>query len=316
MLHIRSLLSIIYFVWTTVDANKSRFTNVVAFGDDNTDTGNVFTLTNHQWPLVPPCNQGRFTDGRLWIENLGIANIQNYAYIGATTDSDNLVKGFTPPNETLVPGVRQQILNYLKQTDIGAVDLSRTLYVIWAGTNDYLNNASVTADLVVNSLVNAVYDLLVVGVMHLVLINQPPLYDYPDFAYTHPDLNLTLKSRIVTHNQLLQTNLSILDLLNNQASIRVFDVYSLIENILVGNATSKLNVVDPCWTIRGDVLLSNCSNPKQYVFIDELHLTSTIHQMIANEFLQFLCSSSADSHSGSILSMYMVLGLFLLTWHL
>lgn len=314
MLHIRSLLSIIYFVWPTVDAHKLRFTSVVAFGDDNTDTGNVFALTDHQWPPVPPYNQGRFTDGRLWIENLGIANIQNYAYIGATTDNDNLVTGFTPPNQTSVPDVRQQIRNYLTQTDIGMVDLSRTLYVIWAGTNDYLGNASVTADLVVSSLVNAVYDLLVVGVTHLVLVNQPPLYAYPGFAYAHPDLNLTLKSQILTQNQLLQTNLSILDLLNNRASIRVFDVYSLIDNILVGNATSKLNAVDPCWIIGGDILLSNCSNPKQYVFIDELHLTSTIHQMIANGFRQFLCSSSVDSHPWSILCMG--LGLFLLKWHL
>jgi phospholipase/lecithinase/hemolysin len=312
MISIRTLLSIIYFVGTAVEANKASFTNVVAFGDDNTDTGNVFTLTNRQWPLVPPYDQGRFTDGRLWIENLGISSIQNYAHIGATTDNDNLVKGFIPPDRTPVPGVRQQIRSYLKDIDIGAVDLSRTLYVIWTGANDYLNNASLTADLVVNSLVDVVYDLLVVGVTHLVLFNQPPLYAYPGFSYFHPNSNLTLKSKIVTHNQLLQSNLSIMDLLDNRASIRVFDVYSVIDEILLGNATPTLNVVDPCWTMRDGLLLSNCSNPKQYVFIDELHLTSIVHQMVADRFLQFLSSSSMDSHTWSILTMCIALGLFLI----
>ena len=303
------LLSIICLVCTPVDANNSFFTNVVAFGDDNTDTGNVFRLTNRQWPLFPPYNHGRFTDGRVWLENLGVLNVQNYAYIGATTDNDNLVRGYIPLNDMTVPGVRQQILNYLKSTDIGAVDLTQTLYVIWAGANDYLDNANITTDSVVNSLINAVYDLLVVGVTNLVLINQPPLYAYPGFSSVHP--NLTLKSRICTHNQILQTNLSIMDLLNNQASIRVFDLYSLINDILIGNTSSTLNIVDQCWRMRDGVLLANCSNPEHYMFIDELHLTSTIHQMIATRFLQFLSSPSIGCRSFPSVFVYIGLSLFL-----
>jgi outer membrane lipase/esterase len=274
------------------------FDTIVSFGDDNTDTGNAYSLTNHQWPLVPPYYQGRFTNGPVWIEQLNISRIMNYAYIGATIDNDNLIAGFIPPNRTLVPGVRQQIVTYLANNDITTINLSSTLYVIWAGANDYFDNASLTSDLVVASLMDAVSDLLGVGITNVLIMNQPPLQDYPAFLNSSKGLNLSTK--IINHNNYLSTNISQIPTINNEVSLQIFDLYSLISNILSNNSTWKLNKTNKCWTILNDSSVLQCAKPNDYVFIDDYHFTSFIHQTIADSIRQFLLSSSSYLSSSKL----------------
>ena len=51
---------------------QAQFTEIVAFGDSLTDTGNVYAATNG---LVPPpevYHQGRFSNGLLWVEWLAM----------------------------------------------------------------------------------------------------------------------------------------------------------------------------------------------------------------------------------------------------
>jgi len=285
-----------------LNAQELSFDTIVSFGDDNTDMGNVYNLTNHQWPLVPPYDQGRFTNGPVWIEQLGISTIMNYAYIGATIDNNNLVIGFTGPNRTRVPGVRQQILTYLTNNDITRVNLSSTLYVIWAGANDYLDNSSLTSDLVVASLMDAVYDLVDVDITHLLVINQPPLQAYP--AFYNSTQNLTLNTRIINHNNYLLSNISQIEIHYNKISVQLFDLYSLITNILSNNSTSKLNTIDKCWNIINYSRVLKCTDPDDYVFIDDYHFTTSIHQSIADNIRQFLLSSSSYQFSFSKLFIF------------
>lgn len=289
---------------------KLPFDTIVGFGDDNTDTGNVYTLTNHQWPLVPPYYLGRFTNGPVWIEQLGINTIMNYAYIGATIDNNNLVAGFTQPNKTIVPGVRQQIQIYLTNNDIATIHLARTLYVIWIGTNDYLDNSSLTADLVVNSLIDAVYDLVLVGIKNLLIINQPPLEAYP--FYKNSTGNLTLGTLIDQHNNYLSSNISQIISTSTKISINIFDLHSLIANILSNNLILTLNKIDNCWTILNNNTVLQCTNPANYVFIDDYHLTTSIHQFIANNIHQFLLASSSCYYSLSKLFIFMYIIIFII----
>ncbi|CAF1322854.1 unnamed protein product [Adineta steineri] len=275
-----------------LNTQKLPFDTLVNFGDGNTDTGNVYNLTNHQWPLVPPYYQGHFTNGPVWIEQLGIPNISNYAYNGATIDNDNLIAGYTQPNKTLVPGVRQQIVTYLANNDIRKVDLTRTLYVIWAGMNDYLDNSSITSDLVVTSLMNAVSDLTLVGAEHILVLNLPPLQAYPFSRETNK--NLSLNTLVTNHNSYLLSNISQVNTMYNTTSIKVFDLYSLMISILTNNSIPAIDKTNPCWNISNDIVISQCLIPNQYIFIDTYHLTTTIHQRIAVNIQQFLRSSSSN----------------------
>ncbi|CAF5179240.1 unnamed protein product, partial [Rotaria sp. Silwood1] len=94
-----------------IQSKKLPYDTIVCFGDSSSDTGNFYQLTNSKWPVDPPYYNGRFSNGKTWIEKLGVSNLINYAYGSATTDN-NLVQGFTTLN-VRVPGVRQQITKYM-----------------------------------------------------------------------------------------------------------------------------------------------------------------------------------------------------------
>jgi len=291
------------------NAQKPPFDTIVSFGDGNTDTGNVYKLTNQQWPLVPPYYQGRFSNGPVWIEKLNISKIMNYAYDGATIDNDNLIAGFTGPNRTRVPGVRQQIKYYLSNNDITTINLARTLYVIWAGADDYLDNSSLTSDLVVNSLMDAVYDLVLVEIANLLIINLPPLQSYPDF--NNSTYNSTLSERVIDHNNYLVSNISQIQTNYETTTIKIFDLYSLITGILSNNSILTLNKINKCWNIVNYNIVSQCTNPNNYVFIDDFHFTTSIHQTIANNIVQFLPPSSSDHFSFSNLLIFISIIVFI-----
>jgi outer membrane lipase/esterase len=268
------------------------FNTIVTFGDGNTDTGNVYNLTNHQWPLVPPYYQGRFTNGPIWVEKLNIPNIIDYAYGGATIDNNNLIPGSIGPNGTLVPGIRQQIVDYFVAYDIDTTDLSQTLYVIWAGGNEYFLDSSLSADIVVHALINAVNDLLVIGIQHLIVMNLPPLQSFPG-----NDQDYRLNTLVTEHNNYLLSNINKIRAEYPKISVQIFDLYSLIANILANNSIYTLNKIDKCWDIVNYTILSQCTNPNQYVFIDNYYFTSVVHQIIANNIHQFILSSSSRTFS-------------------
>ena len=95
--------------------SASAFDAIVAFGDSLTDTGNE--------PAEPYLHyQGRWSNGPLWIEYLSVTlgfpynASNNLAHSGAQTDDTyTQVNIYTPTN-----------------------DISHTLFVVWAGGNDFL----------------------------------------------------------------------------------------------------------------------------------------------------------------------------------
>ncbi|CAF0789205.1 unnamed protein product [Adineta steineri] len=277
----------ILIIYVQINAQNVPFDTIVTFGDSNTDNGNVYNLTNHQWPIVPPYYEGRFTNGPIWLDKLKIPCIKNYAYGDATIDNDNLLVGFTGPNKTLVPGIRQQIVDYLAVNDINNVDLSRTLYVIWASGNEYFIDSNISSDIVVTALLTTVYDLLVVGIKYLIIMNLLPLQLYPGM-----NLNQNLTTLVINHNNLLISNITQIKLEYPHVTIQIFDIYSLIKTILSNNSLFNFNKVNACWNISNYSIISQCRNPNEYVFIDNYHFTSTIHEIIADNIQLFISSSS------------------------
>lgn len=289
-------------------ANEIPFDAVVSFGDSNTDTGNVYNLTSHTWPIVPPYFQGRFSNGPVWIENLGIKNIKNYAYGSATTDSD-FIQGSTASGTKPVPGVRQQIKIYLNETNILNVKFQRTLYIVWAGGNDYYFNQTVTAAPVTTSLLNNIKDLLNIGAKHILIINQSPSEKYP---YVHTQEQITYKrERNIQHNNNLSVGVSKLDYDRKQVFIYLFDMYSFILNIL-DDKNSSLNVKDNCWNVVTGNVTILCSNPESYVFIDQYHFSTRIHQLIGTAVRQFLFTSSGSVQLSYSIGMILSIQLFLM----
>lgn len=162
---------------------KIPFIRVVSFGDSNTDTGNAYNMTNYSWPPVPPYFQGRFLNGPTWVERLNVSKLIDYAYGGASTDN-SIVQGWKSIDSMqLIPGVCQQIDIYVNDTHNDIISVDQTIYIIWAGLNDYYFNQTVNPLTIATSLLNVAKYLIKMGALHVLVFNQQPLQSYP-FIHT------------------------------------------------------------------------------------------------------------------------------------
>ncbi|CAF3544192.1 unnamed protein product [Rotaria sp. Silwood1] len=300
------LLILICNVFMT-QSEEIPYDTIVSFGDSNSDTGNVYNLTGFKWPVVPPYYNGRFSNGKIWIEKLGISNLINYAYGSATTDND-LIPGFTAFN-IKVPGIRQQINTYKTVTDLSKINFDRTIYIIWAGGNDYFFNMSLFSSIVVKSLINGINDLIQIGVKHFFIGNLPPLQAYPAaFALNIPDY---LNKLTLEHNNNLSNSIQLLQSNYLNISFKLFDVYSLITNIRMNSSTYGINSTTNCWDTSNNTIIQLCSTPDTYLFIDEYHFTTRIHQLIADYARSLLITSNgvkkAPQYIFYILSFFIAL---------
>jgi outer membrane lipase/esterase len=292
-----------------INTQHIPFDTIVSFGDSNTDTGNVYNLTNHTWPIVPPYFQGRFSNGPVWIEKLGISVIKNYAYGGATTDND-LIQGYTASDTKPVPGVRQQILIYLNETNIININFARTLYIIWAGGNDYYFNKTLSPSTVVDSILNAIKDLFKIGIKHLFIVNQSPIQLMP-FVQTQEQV-VYYTQRATYHNNNLSIGITKLDYNHKRISLYLFDVYSFILQIIANNSNYSLNTKDNCWNVSNGAVTILCSNPELYVYIDQYHFTARMHDLIGNGARQFIARASGTTKSFYFIAVILCALLFLI----
>ena len=264
-----------------------RFTRIIIFGDSFSDTGRVYKLTNKTWPIVPPYYKGRSCDASNWVDRLtGVPTI-SYAYSSATTDN-NFVVGLTKMNTLPVPGVRQQIEMYLNDTSKTTIDFSSTLYIFWAGGNDFIFNHSTTPVEIVNRLMNDINIILAIGAKHILVFNQIPVQLVP---YTLSFNQVPLFTAMTAAGNAAITG----SLMNMQAnftdtSINIFNIHDLILNVTSNTTSVKFeNTVSPCW-IQQNLTTVNilCPDPKKYVFLDPFHFTSPVHQLIASAIQPFL----------------------------
>ncbi|CAF4113247.1 unnamed protein product [Rotaria sordida] len=241
-----------------VQSKEIPYDTIVCFGDSNSDTGNVYKLTHSNWPTDPPYDKG-------------ISNLINYAYGSATTDN-NLVRGYIAFNLT-VPGI----------------NCDRTIYIIWAGENDYQFNLALSPSVVVKSLINGINDLIQIGAKHFLIVNQPPLRAYP----ANQALNILdyLKKLTLKHNHNLSNSIQLLQTNYSNISIKLFDVYSLITNILINPSVYGITSTKTCWNILDNTVIQLCSTPDTYLYIDGIHFTTRIHQLIADNARKLLVKS-------------------------
>ncbi|CAF0759307.1 unnamed protein product [Adineta ricciae] len=279
---------LITFHFVSIQSVQIPYDTVVCFGDSHSDTGNVYNLTKFKWPLVPPYYQGRFSNGPLWIEKLNIPTLIDYAYGSATTDN-YLITGITALN-TIVPGVRQQVSMYKSATNLTQMNFNRTLYVIWAGANDYYFNNYLLPSAVISSLMESINDLIQLGAKHFLILNQPPFQEI-SFA-TNLNLSSYFSNLILAHNNNLSTTIQSYRSNYSNRVFHLYDVYSLVVSILNKASTYGINSTKNCWNISTGVINGTCSTPESYLFIDEYHFTTRIHQFIADDVRQLLAVSS------------------------
>lgn len=283
------LLLCVLILGSDSSALNVRYNKLVVFGDSYSDTGNVYELTNDAYPISPPYYQGRFSNGLIWVDQLNVPQKVSYAYGSATTDN-NLAVGRTNFNTVVVPGIRQQVDTYLSKTRQNQVQHKHAVHVVWGGGNDFVATLSggslpsVNSTQSIASLTNSIRILLDAGVRTIVVCNQPPGQLLP-YASTLGPLAGLVGGLINSLNTGIAAQLAALKPNYPDADIYLFDVNTLLIDVIANTELTFVNTVDACWIVISPTFITTpCPNPDQYIFVDPFHVSAPVHQLIADAF--------------------------------
>ncbi|MEH2092733.1 SGNH/GDSL hydrolase family protein [Nostoc sp.] len=262
------------------------YDNIYVFGDSLSDIGNVFNATNGIIPPNPTYYNGHFSNGPIWVDylasDLGLTlNLKNnFAFGGATTGTENI-------GLATLPGLQQQINNFVAGNETADPN---ALYIIWAGTNDYLSyffDGEPNPSNTVANLSTALTSLVADGAKDIMVVNLPDLGKSPFANFTSQRSNLfsTFSSE---HNSSLNTELQVLSQqLSPDINIIELNVNSLFDRIVAApEEFGFTNVTNSCISedlsvVPIDIPTQQVScNPKEFLFWDGVHPTTTAHKLI------------------------------------
>ncbi|MEA5603117.1 SGNH/GDSL hydrolase family protein [Nostoc sp. UHCC 0252] len=247
---------------------------IYVFGDSLSDTGMVFRATGGMYPPNPTYFQGRYSNGRVWIEylaeslHLSSKQTNNFAYGGSTTGS---------VGNSYVPSLLNQVQSFTQTHQPTNPD---ALYVLWAGANDYLQGVS-SATVPIKNLTTAINSLTDAGAKKILVGNLPDLGQLPATKNSSNSVNLSALTQ--AHNQGLRRSLKILSQQHSDIEIVQLDASALYRNAITNPADFNFtNVISSCLAGVGDASRRHraCSNPDQFLFWDGIHPTAAAHRII------------------------------------
>ncbi|MDZ8262146.1 SGNH/GDSL hydrolase family protein [Nostoc sp. ChiQUE01b] len=272
------------------------------FGDSFSDTGNVFNATGEAIPPSSSYFNGRFSNGSIWVEYLASdlrINFNpktNFAYAGATTGFENI-------GVESLPGLQQQINSFTSTNQFADPN---SLYIVWAGTNDYLDyffGGSPNPTQTVTNLIDAVKALAAVGAKDIMVVNQPNLGNFPVTGSSDQTSSI-LNTYSSVHNSQLKANLKFLSQqLSSDINIIFLDVDSLYNRIIAApEEFGFTNVTDSCIGELSVVPINIpeqpvACTPDEFLFWDQIHPTTTTHKFIAELAFSVLKPASVPEPS-------------------
>jgi phospholipase/lecithinase/hemolysin len=264
------------------------FTEIVAFGDSLSDTGNVFTATANTFPASPPYFNGRFSNGPVWLEILAarlglpapapsLLGGTNNSFGGAETPLSGLsVRG--------TPNIGVQVATYLAAHPTLAPN---QLIAIWGGSNDFLHFPVLPLPdpaAVVSNLAIEITQLASAGGKSFIVPNLAALGETPyvrqQLAPVFPNIEATVNALALQTNLLLATTEDALEASLGIDIIRV-DVASMFNDLLLNpSAFGLTNLTDQAKSGPTGFPGAVVPNPNQYVWWDDVHPTATIHRVV------------------------------------
>jgi len=300
------LAALLIFSAASALAQAGGYTTIVVFGDSLSDTGNVTHLTFYQYGIPVPgpyadYTLGSFTDGPdttpvaqkyfgVWVKQLAdslpgqpevidsLDGGTNYAYGYATTGNGTstltLNNGTIPAPSVQVHNIGQQITDYLATHP--KID-RHTLFIIWGGAIDLLNakSAGDVIDAAFRQTLN-IQRLVDAGATQFLVPNLPPLGLTPRLNGS-PATSIPANAAAVLFNAYLATGLAVLhDFYPFRRLVFMqLDVFSLFNKVASSpGAYSLVNVKN---SSQGNPLV----DPDTYLFWDDLHPTTTGHNILA-----------------------------------
>lgn len=236
---------------TTID-------KIIVFGDSLSDNGNVYNMlatAKNVIPLVPlipknpPYHDGRFTNGIVWVEQLAKSMhvpLVNYAYGGAWAE------GIYESGQILPPSLSLQVDMYsIAPSTVIDFNMKKHLYVIWAGSNDYLRGRSNTDSATTNT-VDAIAIqidwLFRMGARNFLILNLADLSKTPTSIEKGPDFALALQKLVIKHNEKLAQRVEKLRGQYSSATIVYLNITDEFDDLIMHPEKYKLkNVAEACY---------------------------------------------------------------------
>ncbi|CAG8781543.1 6700_t:CDS:2, partial [Cetraspora pellucida] len=278
------------------DCNK--FKDVVVFGNGFSDTGNAYKLTKNKYPPSPPYFHGRFSNGPIWPDyfvSIIKAKLHSYAFGGASCDS-TLVPSFAGPNKIPVPGLVQQVDNFISK-DIKKFNLKETLFVFATIFLDYQQTLG-QADpaKIVASVGQRLESLYKAGANNIMFFTSMPtdMYTPGDLANISPDVLKLMSEKGALHNQYTDDALAAFKKDHPNVNLFLVKFDEVISTAFSPETLQKLGITvfdiacipDNGFAGKRSVV---CNDPKKYLHFDnETALNTKVIEEAAKKIVTYL----------------------------
>ncbi|KAF8584450.1 carbohydrate esterase family 16 protein, partial [Ramaria rubella] len=215
----------------------------------------------------------RWNEGKTWVDHLqrqlreksNPSEIHNFAFPGATAEydlSDQLSRFFTRfPKKVSTNGT--PVLNS-----------DRTTYFMFLGINDSGNTECDELESIIETIFDALHDLYVkAGGRNFVLIDIPPIDRSPQAVDSGSSEEI--QGRVKTWNELLQAHITEFGLSSKEATVLLFSSHQLLVDVLEDPLEYDFSEDDPTTEGGG-------------IWVDDLHLTSEVHDIFGERLLTSL----------------------------
>ncbi|KAI0391763.1 hypothetical protein F5Y17DRAFT_439248 [Xylariaceae sp. FL0594] len=277
------------------------------FGDSYTQTGFNYTLAQPSASNPfgnPPYPGWTSSNGPNWVGyltykyNASALLTYNLAYGGATVDSA-LVKPYDPSVKSLRDQVEQEFVpGYTGSAAKAKWSGKDTIFAIWIGINDignsYWNGADATNTLnakifnVTSGLIDKIY---AAGGRNFVFLNVPPLDRTPLIIPQGADAVALSKADVAAWNQKVVSLAKTVKAKGN-TNVWVYDSNKSFGEVIDNPAShpesaNLKNTTGYCadyqnGTPAQDTFIPSCGVPvNQYFWLNNLHPTSAIHEVVA-----------------------------------
>jgi phospholipase/lecithinase/hemolysin len=260
-----------------------KFDAIYVFGDSYNDVGNLFLASGETYP-PSPYYQGRFSNGRLWVEHVAgsyglpmtpsITGGTDFAFGGAE------VLQAVPLGKGEIPSVPDQIEDYLSLHG-GKAD-PHALYIVEGGGNDILDatGGSPTAlgDSIAHALLTSIHLLEQAGARNLFV---PRLFDVGLLPEAKEEgIAAFATTATAALNQGLDDGLQPEHFLKETHIYRI-DTYTLLNAVFTDGSHYGFHWLStPCL----DTSVSPatvCGDPERHYFWDSVHPTTFGHAFFA-----------------------------------
>lgn len=299
---------------SAVWAGQFKYPSMVVFGDSLSDTGNDFLATTAQQltPAIPPSMtpyatywQGRFSNGPVAVEYLWrlvarkhSADVApsltdpalqdkaavSFAFGGSTSDVSTVT-----PMGFVVPGLLGQVQQFSTALQ-GRKASKQALYVVWSGSNDYLQQTTSGPHQVVGNITQAIRTLYALGARDFLVPNLANLGTTPLAQAQGAGPQLTQLT--LAHNALLKSTMAALERELRQARFVDLDVYKLGEALAsTGLVSTDIPAVEYLAPDQGaaDCLIRNPATciditpppfMPPFLYWDVMHPTTQVHGIL------------------------------------